>query len=153
MAEQKKILKVTQDEGVFYYETTKPLYEEGGIVDAQRTNRVHDFVVLSEGEIPEGTTVRSEAELGTVLTQEPAPADYTYFKVVLKNEPTRYFQIPPHRVGVSSSVLWDAREDDQIDAFQRVKTEEIPAQGYDYGWEHYDAFRLLMAEALLGLRC
>ncbi len=162
-AENATILKVTQPEGVFYYEIYHPELKESITVETLTAmlnrseanklrldealigNRIHDFVTVSRDKIPLGTELRSEAQLREVLSQSQVQDDHVLFEVTLKNQTRRYFQIPPHRVGLSGSVLRDAREGDMIDEFQRVSVSEVPE------CEEYDAFRMLMAEVFLGL--
>ncbi len=163
-AQREDVMKVTQAEGVFYYNSLpEHWYVAGGLVDALKSNRVHDFTMIPRAEVPAEVAIRSEEQLREVLARETEKADLVIFEVVMKDpfevvmkDPfevvKRYFQVEPEMVGVASLNLRNAREDDMIGGFRRVSGSEVPAgRGYDCGWENYDAFRLLMAELFLGL--
>jgi len=152
-ANKDDIMKVTQAEGIFYYNSqSTDYYSQGRLRDGLYSNLIHDFTVISRSEVPAGEEIRSEDELREVLAHKPEEPDFVLFEVTLNDQTQRYFQVPPHQVGMSSHVLRDACEDDMIIEFRRVSESDLPPHGkYECGWERYDAFRLLMAELFLGL--
>lgn len=133
-----KVAKITQAEGVFYYNTTIP-HKGRGMVEAQLADSIYDFEILDLSEVPDDVFIRSENDLEFVLMRERKQIKYAHFEVVLKDQTKRYFKVPGQRAGVSNANLRNAREDGHVVTFRRVKVEK------------YEAFQVTMAKLILGL--